>query len=93
MQTFSLDLVLAAAAQLAWRSWGAQAGPNELVKAIAVFPAGGSVDKVVRVIAQQSSGQIGPVARNIAGATAWIDTPSLCQAPPTRPSIGLKVAL
>jgi len=54
----------------------AQTWPTKPVKVIAVFPAGGSVDQVARVLAQQLSEQTGQsfVVDNRGGASGSIGT-------------------
>jgi len=54
----------------------AQIWPTKPVKVIAVFPAGGSVDQVARILAQQLSEQTGQsfVVDNRGGASGSIGT-------------------
>lgn len=54
------------------------------VKLVAVFPPGGSVDQVARILAQQLTQQLGQsvIVENKAGASGAIGTASVVQAPP-----------
>jgi tripartite-type tricarboxylate transporter receptor subunit TctC len=60
----------------------AQTWPTKPIKLIAVFPAGGSVDQVARVLAQQLSEQTGQpvVVDNRGGASGSIGTAALAKA-------------
>jgi tripartite-type tricarboxylate transporter receptor subunit TctC len=69
----------------------AQAWPAKPVKVIAVFPAGGSVDQVARVLAQQLTAQTGQsfVVDNRGGASGSIGTAALAKADPDGYTIGV----
>jgi tripartite-type tricarboxylate transporter receptor subunit TctC len=70
---------------------GAQTWPSKPVKVIAVFPAGGSVDQVARIIAQQLSIQTGQsfIVDNRGGASGSIGTAALAKADPDGYTIGV----
>jgi tripartite-type tricarboxylate transporter receptor subunit TctC len=63
---------------------GAQTWPDKPVKLIAVFPPGGSVDQVARVLAQQLTKQLGQsvIVENIGGASGSIGTAAVAKAAP-----------
>jgi tripartite-type tricarboxylate transporter receptor subunit TctC len=69
----------------------AQTWPTKPVKVIAVFPAGGSVDQVARVLAQQLSAQTGQsfIVDNRGGASGSIGTAALAKADPDGYTIGV----
>src|SRR5437764_6574036 len=69
----------------------AQPWPSKAVKLIAVFPAGGSVDQVARVLAQQLSVQTGQpfIVDNRGGASGSIGTASLAKADPDGYTLGV----
>lgn len=69
----------------------AQAWPTKPVKVIAVFPAGGSVDQVSRILAQQLSVQTGQsfVVDNRGGASGSIGTAALAKSDPDGYTIGV----
>src|SRR4051812_13939378 len=69
----------------------AQSWPTKPVKVIAVFPAGGSVDQVARIVAQQLSVQTGQsfVIDNRGGASGSIGTAALAKADPDGYTIGV----
>src|SRR4051794_33123480 len=69
----------------------AQSWPVKPVKIIAVFPAGGSVDQVARVLAQQLSVQTGQsfIVDNRGGASGSIGTAALAKAEPDGYTIGV----
>jgi len=69
----------------------AQTWPAKPVKVIAVFPAGGSVDQVARVLAQQLTVQTGQsfVVDNRGGASGSIGTAVLAKADPDGYTIGI----
>ena len=69
----------------------AQAWPTKPVKVIAVFPAGGSVDQVARIIAQQLSTQTGQsfIVDNRGGASGSIGTAAVAKAEPDGYTIGV----
>ncbi len=61
----------------------AQAWPNKPIKFIAVFPPGGSVDQVARILAQPLSQQLGQniIVENKGGASGSIGTAAVAAAP------------
>ncbi|TMH09565.1 MAG: tripartite tricarboxylate transporter substrate binding protein, partial [Betaproteobacteria bacterium] len=69
----------------------AQQWPSKTVKLIAVFPPGGSVDQVARIIAQQLSLQTGQqfIVDNRGGASGSIGTALLAKADPDGYTIGV----
>ena len=69
----------------------AQNWPTKPVKLIAVFPAGGSVDQVARILAQQLSEQTGQsfIVDNKGGASGSIGTALLAKADPDGYTIGV----
>ena len=69
----------------------AQQWPSKTVKLIAVFPPGGSVDQVARIIAQQLSLQTGQqfVVDNRGGASGSIGTALLAKADPDGYTVGV----
>jgi len=69
----------------------AQTWPTKPVKVIAVFPAGGSVDQVARVLAQQLTVQTGQsfVVDNRGGASGSIGTAAIAKADPDGYTIGV----
>src|SRR5437762_6098013 len=69
----------------------AQAWPAKPVKLIAVFPPGGSVDQVSRIIAQQLTVQTGQtvIVENRGGASGSIGTAALAKAPPDGYTLGV----
>jgi tripartite-type tricarboxylate transporter receptor subunit TctC len=62
----------------------AQGWPAKPVKLVAVFPAGGSVDQVARILAQQLTAQTGQsfIVENRGGASGSIGTASVAKAEP-----------
>ena len=70
---------------------GAQTWPDKTVKLIAVFPPGGSVDQVARVLAQQLTKQLGQsvVVENIGGASGSIGTAAVAKAAPDGTTFGV----
>ncbi len=70
---------------------GAQTWPDKPVKLIAVFPPGGSVDQVARVLAQQLTKQLGQsvVVENIGGASGSIGTAAVARAAPDGTTFGV----
>src|SRR5437762_4280680 len=62
----------------------AQNWPSKPVKLIAVFPAGGSVDQVARILAQQLQAQTGQsvIVENRGGASGSIGTAAVAKADP-----------
>jgi tripartite-type tricarboxylate transporter receptor subunit TctC len=69
----------------------AQNWPTKPVKVIAVFPAGGSVDQVARILAQQLTEQTGQsfIVDNRGGASGSIGTAALAKAEPDGYTIGV----
>ena len=69
----------------------AQQWPSKTVKLIAVFPPGGSVDEVARIIAQQLSLQTGQqfIVDNRGGASGSIGTALLAKADPDGYTVGV----
>jgi tripartite-type tricarboxylate transporter receptor subunit TctC len=69
----------------------AQTWPDKPVKLIAVFPPGGSVDQVARVLAQQLTKQLGQsvVVENIGGASGSIGTAAVAKAAPDGMTFGV----
>ena len=69
----------------------AQSWPTKAVKVIAVFPPGGSVDQVARILAQQLSEQTGQqfIVDNRGGASGSIGTAILSKADPDSYTIGV----
>src|SRR5436190_14124729 len=81
-------LVAALAAPLAV----AQAGwPSKPVKLVAVFPPGGSVDQVARILGQQLSTQLGQpvVIDNKGGASGSIGAAAVASSPPDGYTFGV----
>ena len=80
--TLAVDLAPGAAAQ----TW-----PAKPVKLIAVFPPGGSVDQVSRIIAQQLTVQTGQtvIVENRGGASGSIGTAALAKADPDGYTLGV----
>ena len=70
---------------------GAQAWPDKTIRLIAVFPPGGSVDQVARVLAQQLTKQLGQsvVVENIGGASGSIGTAAVAKAAPDGATFGV----
>jgi tripartite-type tricarboxylate transporter receptor subunit TctC len=70
----------------------AQAGwPNKPVKLVAVFPPGGSVDQVARILGQQLSTQLGQpiVVDNKGGASGSIGAAAVAASPPDGYTFGV----
>src|SRR6266550_8549188 len=80
--TLAIGLVPGAAAQ----TW-----PAKSVKLIAVFPPGGSVDQVSRIVAQQLTVQTGQtvIVENRGGASGSIGTAALAKANPDGYTLGV----
>ncbi len=70
---------------------GAQTWPDKTIRLIAVFPPGGSVDQVSRVLAQQLTKQLGQsvVVENIGGASGSIGTAAVAKAAPDGATFGV----
>jgi len=76
----ALSMCAVSAPMLAW----AQAWPTrQPIRLVAVFPPGGSVDQVARIIAQPLSQQLGQtvIVENRGGASGTIGTAAVVQAP------------
>jgi tripartite-type tricarboxylate transporter receptor subunit TctC len=86
LATFAFLLVAQIAAPAAAQNW-----PAKLVKLIAVFPPGGSVDQVARVLAQQLTQQTGQqfIVENRGGASGSIGTAVLAKAEPDGYTLGV----
>jgi tripartite-type tricarboxylate transporter receptor subunit TctC len=69
----------------------AQTWPAKPVKLIAVFPPGGSVDQVSRIVAQQLTVQTGQtvIVENRGGASGSIGTAALAKADPDGYTLGV----
>jgi tripartite-type tricarboxylate transporter receptor subunit TctC len=69
----------------------AQNWPTKPVKLIAVFPAGGSVDQVARILAQQLTVQTGQsfIVDNRGGASGSIGTAAVAKADPDGYTLGV----
>ena len=69
----------------------AQSWPTKAVKVIAVFPPGGSVDQVARILSQQLSEQTGQqfIVDNRGGASGSIGTAILSKSDPDGYTIGV----
>jgi len=69
----------------------AQAWPTKPIRFISVFPPGGSVDQVARVLAQQLTKQLGQsvVVENIGGASGSIGTLAVAKAAPDGYTFGV----
>jgi tripartite-type tricarboxylate transporter receptor subunit TctC len=81
---FALTVALAATA-------AAQSWPSKTVRIIAVFPPGGSVDQVARVLAQQMSIQTGQtfIVENRGGASGSIGTAAIAKSDPDGYTLGV----
>lgn len=69
----------------------AQPWPNKPIRLIAVFPPGGSVDQVARVLSQQLTKQLGQsvVVENVGGASGSIGTAAVAKAAPDGYTFGV----
>ena len=87
----TLVAVGAAVATMLAPSAAAQVWPIKPVKVIAVFPAGGSVDQVARILSQQLSLQTGQsfIVDNRGGASGSIGTAALAKSDPDGYTIGV----
>src|SRR5450631_415670 len=87
----TLVAVGAAVATMLAPSAAAQVWPTKPVKVIAVFPAGGSVDQVARILSQQMSLQTGQsfIVDNRGGASGSIGTAALAKSDPDGYTIGV----
>jgi tripartite-type tricarboxylate transporter receptor subunit TctC len=81
---------LALAASVALPAF-AQSWPTKPVRLIAVFPPGGSVDQVSRVLGQQLAKQLGQsfVVENVGGASGSIGTAAVARAAPDGYTFGV----
>ena len=88
---YTLVAVGAAVATMLAPFAGAQVWPSKPVKVIAVFPAGGSVDQVARILAQQMTVQTGQsfIVNNRGGASGSIGTAALAKSEPDGYTIGV----
>src|SRR5215831_19527941 len=84
-------LALAAAAIVVPGTALAQAWPTKQVRMIAVFPPGGSVDQVARILAQQLTVQTGQtvIVENKGGASGSIGTAQLAKSEPDGYTLGV----
>src|SRR5450432_756437 len=92
MKTFRFGVALALLLNLCASPVAvAQTWPSKPVKLIAVFPAGGSVDQVARILAQQLSEQTGQsvIVDNRGGASGSIGTALLAKADPDGYTVGV----
>jgi tripartite-type tricarboxylate transporter receptor subunit TctC len=82
---------IAAAVMLASTLASAQQWPAKPVKIIAVFPPGGSVDQVARVLAQQLQAQLGQtfIVENRGGAAGSIGAQVVASSPPDGYTFGV----
>jgi tripartite-type tricarboxylate transporter receptor subunit TctC len=87
----SMSAFVAAAAMLAACFASAQQWPTKPVRIISVFPPGGSVDQVARVLAQQLQTQLGQtfIVENRAGAAGSIGTQVVASSPPDGYTFGV----
>jgi tripartite-type tricarboxylate transporter receptor subunit TctC len=69
----------------------AQAWPTKTIRLISVFPPGGSVDQVARILSQQLTKQLGQsvVVENIGGASGSIGTAAVAKAAPDGYTFGV----
>ena len=69
----------------------AQTWPNKPIRLIAVFPPGGSVDQVARILSQPLSKQLGQsvVVENVGGASGSIGTNAVAKAAPDGYTFGV----
>jgi tripartite-type tricarboxylate transporter receptor subunit TctC len=69
----------------------AQAWPGKTIRLVAVFPPGGSVDQVARILSQQLTKQLGQsvVVENIGGASGSIGTAAVAKAAPDGYTFGV----
>ncbi len=83
MMTKRIFLAAAVASLMGLTPATAQSYPDKPIKVIVPFPAGGSVDAMARVVAQQLSAKLGPVViENRAGAGGTIGTKAVAAANP-----------
>jgi tripartite-type tricarboxylate transporter receptor subunit TctC len=69
----------------------AQAWPGKTIRLVSVFPPGGSVDQVARILSQQLTKQLGQsvVVENIGGASGSIGTAAVARAAPDGYTFGV----
>ncbi len=69
----------------------AQSWPTKPIRLVAVFPPGGSVDQVARVLGQQLAKQLGQsvIVENVGGASGSIGTNTVAKAAPDGYTFGL----
>ena len=84
-------LCLLALATFASSPAWAQAWPNKTIRLISVFPPGGSVDQVARILSQQLTKQLGQsvVVENVGGASGSIGTAAVAKAAPDGYTFGV----
>jgi len=84
-------LCLLALATFASAPAWAQAWPSKTIRLIAVFPPGGSVDQVARILSQQLTKQLGQsvVVENVGGASGSIGTAAVARAAPDGYTFGV----
>ena len=83
---FALAFAVLAASPCLAQTW-----PNKPIRLIAVFPPGGSVDQVARILAQPLSKQLGQsvVVENVGGASGSIGTNAVAKAAPDGYTFGV----
>jgi tripartite-type tricarboxylate transporter receptor subunit TctC len=83
--------LLAVATALTAATASAQTWPDKPIRLIAVFPPGGSVDQVARVLGQQLTKQLGQsvVVENVGGASGSIGTAAVARAAPDGYTFGV----
>ncbi len=86
-----LSGAVAVAALLPLAAQAAEAWPTRTVRLVAVFPPGGSVDQVSRILAQQLSQQTGQqfVVENKGGAAGAIGTTAVAKSDPDGYTLGV----
>ncbi|MEQ1517407.1 MAG: tripartite tricarboxylate transporter substrate binding protein [Usitatibacteraceae bacterium] len=88
---FVIRIAFAAAFALCAIATSAQPWPNKPVKVISVFPPGGSVDTVARILSFQLTKQLGQqfIVDNKGGASGSIGTAAIAKSPPDGYTIGV----
>lgn len=83
---FAFALAVGAASPCLAQNW-----PSKPIRLIAVFPPGGSVDQVARILAQPLSKQLGQsvVVENVGGASGSIGTNAVAKAAPDGYTFGV----
>src|SRR5881394_600874 len=86
LSVLALTLAVSFAPAAAGQNW-----PSKPVKLIAVFPPGGSVDQVARILAQQLTQQTGQqvIVENRGGASGSIGTAAVAKADPDGTTLGV----